>query len=53
MKKTYHAPVITVVKIQTTNLMELSNGGNAKENGIKTADSRSQRTFWDDDDCEE
>jgi len=51
MKKTYNAPAAKIVKIHPRNLMQLSNGGNAKLNGIKQADSRSQRyDIWDDGD---
>ena len=49
MKKTYNAPAAKIVKIHPRNLMHLSNGGNAKLNGIKQADSRSLRyDVWDD-----
>jgi hypothetical protein len=54
MKKTYIAPTLKVVKIQTTQLLTGSPklNGTYKEGG--TVLSRQQRdSGWDDDDCEE
>jgi len=53
MKKTYIAPTLKVVKIQTTQLLTGSPQLNGTYNG-GTVLSRQQRdSGWDDDDCEE
>ena len=47
MKKIYNTPGMKVVKLQPTNIIMLSNAGNAKDAGIKTADSRESYWDWD------
>ena len=52
MKKTYSKPIMTVVGVNTTAMIcvSLTNTGNAKTSGIKSADSR--RLSFDDEDEE-
>ena len=52
MKKTYFAPIINIVKIETNRLMQASNGTLDKSQSITTSGgfgSRRGDSIWDDD----
>ena len=51
MKKTYIAPEMVLIVVETNNMVctSLTKGGAASTNGITSADSR-RGSFWDDED---